>query len=418
MRSIGARILAVGVGVGTTALGFGPSAWGAPRYTITRLNSSIHSAPNDRGQVISSTLGTPIALFDGVGAGAGTPGRDLVGSRPDIDYSMQLSRPVVNNKGQAAVSPSIPYVGLQGVVVEQGKATPIGTLGGARSMAMDINDAGQVVGTAQTQTSSHAFLYQNGQMTDLGTLPGGNTSQATAVNNRGEAVGYSDLDQGNRFWGPVLGVGTYTQSPLFENLDSKWNVRETVTAHAVLFRDGGVVDLGTLGGTSNLASDINDAGVVVGYSETSAGTVHAFVSKDGVMTDLGILDPSKYNPFNSPAGSAALAINDAGLIVGSSNTRAFLFKDGEMLDLNDLVDLPPHMTLMEAYAINNLGQITVRAIIEDPNSSLDFGDFVLSPTELGGVDYAIEAPEPTILAMPALLAAWLGARALGRRRAG
>ncbi|WP_165075223.1 hypothetical protein [Paludisphaera rhizosphaerae] len=42
------------------------------------------------------------------------------------------------------------------------------------------------------------------------------------------------------------------------------------------------------------------------------------------------------------------------------------------------------------------------------------GASVLTPTELGGVDYAIEAPEPTTLAMPAPLSA----PALGRRRAG
>jgi uncharacterized membrane protein len=37
----------------------------------------------------------------------------------------------------------------------------------------------------------HAFLFDDGVMIDLGTLPGGNVSEAIAINNRGEVVGDS-----------------------------------------------------------------------------------------------------------------------------------------------------------------------------------------------------------------------------------
>ena len=53
----------------------------------------------------------------------------------------------------------------------------------------------------------------------------------------------------------------------------------------------GLTDLGTLGGDYSYAFGINDAGQVVGYSDTAAGIPHAFITgPNGVgMTDLGTL---------------------------------------------------------------------------------------------------------------------------------
>ena len=39
---------------------------------------------------------------------------------------------------------------------------------------------------------------------------------------------------------------------------------------------GGLVDLGTLGGTGISGNDVNDSGQVTGYSSTATGDVHAF----------------------------------------------------------------------------------------------------------------------------------------------
>ena len=48
--------------------------------------------------------------------------------------------------------------------------TNLATLGGLVTFACDVNDAGQVVGYSTTAFNTHAFLWQNGQMTDLGTV--------------------------------------------------------------------------------------------------------------------------------------------------------------------------------------------------------------------------------------------------------
>jgi len=46
-------------------------------------------------------------------------------------------------------------------------------------------------------------------------------------------------------------------------------------------------DLGTLGGTGSVAYAVNDAGQVVGYSQTATGDTHAFLYSGGIMMDLG-----------------------------------------------------------------------------------------------------------------------------------
>ena len=51
--------------------------------------------------------------------------------------------------------------------------TDLGNLGGSDTRALAINNSGQVVGSARTTTETHAFVWENGAMTDLGTLYGG-----------------------------------------------------------------------------------------------------------------------------------------------------------------------------------------------------------------------------------------------------
>jgi probable HAF family extracellular repeat protein len=89
------------------------------------------------------------------------------------------------------------------------------------------------------------------------------------------------------------------------------------------------IDLGSLGGTFNIANDINEVGQIVGISSLSTGERRAFLWEDGVMEDLGTLGGTE---------AYAFGINNAGQVSGysrlSNGTRhAFLWENGTMHDL-------------------------------------------------------------------------------------
>lgn len=250
-----------------------------------------------------------------------------------------------------------PLTVLHAFLYDSNGMQDLGTFGGRESHANSINDAGKVVGGAETSDGYfRAFLYDSnvGYMSDLGDL-GGGYSEAHAINEGGQVVGHS--------------------------LDSSGEVQ------AFLYDRGRMKALGTLGAEGSWAIDINDTGQIVG----SVGSLYtmdyrqAFIYDNNVMRHLGDL---------GGGFSEANAINNAGEVVGASwadsnsapyEGRAFLYKDGAMVDLNTL--MPPDFicTLSRAADINDQGQILASGHCNGQSRS-----FLLTP----GTSSPVETSNP------------------------
>jgi probable HAF family extracellular repeat protein len=167
----------------------------------------------------------------------------------------------------------------------------------ASTRAVDINDSGQVIGHITTARSGQGFVWTaEGGMVVLEESLG-----PVAINNAGQVAGTMTLPDGS--------------------------------IHAFLWSsEGGVVDLGTLGGGQrSFGRALNNAGQVVGYSFIAGDCLtRAFVwSPSTGMVDLGTPEQVPSNPTcpsNAPS-TLAWAINDAGQVVGQHETpegsRAF-----------------------------------------------------------------------------------------------
>jgi probable HAF family extracellular repeat protein len=158
---------------------------------------------------------------------------------------------------------------------------------GPTSIGLAISKSGAVVGWMglAPHIDSHAFLWTDGEIVDLGVPRGWMSAYATAVNERNQVVGTAR--------GPdPSGVG--------------------VMVHAFLWIDRVAIDLGTLPGTVlSHAADINSSGLVVGSCGNTVPIDRAFVWHAGAMTDLETL-------ISRSSGillSHATAVNDAGQIV-------------------------------------------------------------------------------------------------------
>ena len=97
---------------------------------------------------------------------------------------------------------------LHGLFWENGSLTDMGTLpeGGYISFPTAVNNRGEVVGNAQNTvpdatpmysgdgTQTRAFYWKNGVTQDIGTLPGGTDAAAALINERGQVVGWSYIN--------------------------------------------------------------------------------------------------------------------------------------------------------------------------------------------------------------------------------
>jgi probable HAF family extracellular repeat protein len=310
----------------------------------------------------------------------------------------------VNNSGTVAGWAQNPSGGQEAFV-----STPNGlqALSGtaSESYAYGINNSGTVVGTTYVNGTAHGTIWSGSGTTDLGA-----NTYAMAINNSGEVVG----GNGDAFAvvnGQIQNLG----NPQGVNWSAAYGINDAGavvgdgqlangTFRGIIWSPGGsMILLGTLGGSSSQATDINNSGEVVGFASVSSGYQHAFSMLDAIMIDLGTL---------GGRSSYAYGVNNSGEIVGYSylsdgEQHAFLYDDGTMLDLNSLIPSNSGWDLLQAYGINASGQITGEGLYDGQLSA-----FLLTDPPAGTAGIAA-VPEPSGLP---IVGAALASIAFLRRR--
>ena len=305
------------------------------------------------------------------------------------------------------------------------KITDLGTLGGSQSIAYAINDYDQIVGTSWLagDTDSSDFLYTNGRMIDLaqfnfvsaeainnsgqiagvasgangnyypamydsqvrrgvstiilGSLGGvtsyGFAGTSLAINNFGQAVGYSFIDDTRRhafFYdkGIMRDISSLDDFSVAFDINDSGSVVGLSGSNGFLYQNGVIQYLIPFGSTESDARAINNSGQVVGQYLIAGHTAfHAFLYSNGVFTDIGAENSHE---------TIAYDINEAGTVVGTTwvvprnscrdceeYPHAFLYEKGVFTDLNTLLPPGSEWELIEAYAINNRGKIVGYGLI-------------------------------------------------------
>lgn len=261
-----------------------------------------------------------------------------------------------------------------------GEMSPLPTLGGNNGFAAAVNNERQIVGWAENKVHDptcvapqvlqfEAVVWgpKQGQIRQFPPFHGDSDTAATAINDKGQVVGISGTCD--------VAVGAYTAK------------------HAVLWENGAVMNLGSLGGAGwNTPVAINNRGQIAGFSDlpgdVSGGVLsanfHAFLwTKERGMQDLGTLPGDNV--------SEATGMNNQGQVVGVSypSSHAFIWQDGVMTDLNTLIPSDSPLFLISTGDINDRGEITGQAcVVSNGACTSETPAFLAIPRNRGNGDDA------------------------------
>jgi probable HAF family extracellular repeat protein len=260
-----------------------------------------------------------------------------------------------------------------------GASTDLGTLGGAASSARGVNDAGVVVGEAGTggiDDEVHAVAWDAGFVSDLGEP--GRESGAYGINSHGLIVGYERDQLGSNhavIWDNGVSYRLDRFPTGFSNAVSINDADQVLltgvptgaggSPESFIWQGGPLTGIGPIVGTA-----INGSDDVIGYR------TGPLLDLQGVLWQVGSL-----RPISGPASERVLplGINNSSQVVGwmgqtPDSERAVLWDNGEMLDLNERIAADSGWQLSRATAINDRGQIVGCGLFQGQQAG-----FVLTP---------------------------------------
>jgi probable HAF family extracellular repeat protein len=217
----------------------------------------------------------------------------------------------------------------------------LGTLGGTSSYSGGVNRSGIVSGTSTLSGDAvrRAFIWKRGEMEDLGTFGGPNSSNDWPPNDFGEVAGNAESSELDPLAANICAFGT------------------DHACRGYVWRNGAKRMLPTLGGVNSLAGSINNRRQVFGAAETTArGPCSPYVRQFlPVIWENYLVSRVLPLPEGDSDGSAYMA-NDRGQVigftVGCAGFRAVMWQDGVALNLGTLGG-----TSAFAASVNNRGQV-------------------------------------------------------------
>lgn len=285
----------------------------------------------------------------------------------------------------------------------------IPSLGGNYAYGRDINQHGHIVGDSYLadNKTQHAFLYQDNQTTDIDHPIFDNQCIANAINANNLIVGqFKSIKAQHPHYQAfaydahhktitILGSANHSSSFANDVNDNGLVVGYGVTsennnAAFIAFADqqNSARQLGTLGGNHSVASAINNATHVVGYSAVNDLDTHAFIYHQEKMHSLGTL---------GGASSFAYDINEKGIIVGSAyNTdgedHAFLYNPDKRPCMKDLGTLGGRVSVANGINIHQqvvgysftAGDTDAHAFLYQHNQMIDLNDLLDKTTKENG----------------------------------
>jgi probable HAF family extracellular repeat protein len=364
---------------------------GAPGGGTTAMAASINNIgwvagaayqPGDTSEHAELWLGVPLDLgtLGGPNSAVAWPNKNNNGEIVGIAETADVN--LLNEDWSCALAnfPTITKHVCLGFAWEDGVMSSLPPLaGGLDSYAASINNLGQIAGWAENgvhdatcappqvlQFEPVVWGPKLGEMTQLPLLSGDVDGAATAVNDKNQVVGISGIcDQA---------VGRFTAK------------------HAVLWQNGSPINLGNFdGGVAwNTPTALNNRGQVVGFANLADTPSGAFNPVAFLWTKEHHIE--KLLPIGTDSNSWAWGINENGQVVGQSfganDARAFLYEDGLMTDLNNLIQPNSSLSLLLANDVNDRGEIVGYAMDTSTGSIVAF---LAVPVSGGGESAAASA---------------------------